>query len=228
MSHDSALIVFAKHPVPGRVKTRLNPPLTPEEAAELYRCMLLDTLTKVRSLPDVSGYLFYQDEKAALPYFQGIAPEFVLLPQQGCDLGARMAGAFREVLSRGHRRVVIVGTDAPDLPVDYLHQAFRALAEESVDVVFGPSSDGGYYLLALKTLPDCLFEGIAWSTGTVLVESLARAVEADLRVRLLPEWHDVDTPTDLWREGLVSPGNGAPLTRGFVQRFRLNNPGFGR
>lgn len=218
MSHDSALIVFAKHPVPGRVKTRLTPPLTPEEAAELYRCMLLDTLAKVRALPHVRGYLFYQEEPAALPYFQGIAADFVLLPQQGYDLGARMAGAFREVLSRGHQRVVIVGTDAPDLPAAYLHQAFRAVAEESVDVVFGPSSDGGYYLLALKTLPDCLFEGIAWSTGTVLAESLARAEEAGLRGYLLPEWHDVDTAEDLQRCGLVQAENGAPLTREYIQR----------
>lgn len=228
MSHDSSLIVFAKLPVPGRVKTRLTPPLTPEEAAELYRCMLLDTLAKVRSLPQVQRFLFFQDEPAAFPYFQGIAPDFVLLPQQGCDLGARMAGAFREILSRGHQRVVIVGTDAPDLPVDYLHQAFRALAEESVDVVFGPSADGGYYLLALKAVPDCLFAGIAWSTGTVLAESLTRAEEAGLRVRLLPEWHDVDTPTDLLRKGLVQAGNGAPLTREFVQRLRLNSPGLDR
>ena len=225
MSHDSALIVFAKHPAPGRVKTRLTPPLTPEEAAELYRCMLLDTLAKVRSFPDVRGYLFYQDEPAALPYFQGIAPDFVLMPQEGCDLGGRMAGAFREVLSRGFRRVVIVGTDAPDLPVDYLHQAFRALVDDSVDVVFGPSADGGYYLLALKAVPDCLFEGIAWSTGTVLAESLARAEEAGVRVHLLPGWHDVDTCEDLQRCGLVHAGNGAPLTRDFVVRHLANNYG---
>ncbi len=219
MSHDSALIVFAKHPAPGRVKTRLTPPLTPDEAAELYRCMLLDTLAKVRSLPDVNGYLFYQDEPAALPYFQGIVPDFVLLPQEGCDLGARMAGAFREVLSGGFQRVVIIGTDAPDLPVDYLHQAFRTLADDAVDVVFGPSADGGYYLLGLKALPDCLFEGIAWSTGTVLAESLARAEEAGLRVHLLPEWHDVDTAEDLQRYGLVQAESGAPLTRAYIQRL---------
>ncbi len=228
MLHDSALIVFAKLPAPGRVKTRLTPPLTPEEAAELYRCMLLDTLAKVRSLLQVQRFLFYQDDPAALQYFQGIAPDFVSLPQQGGDLGARMAGAFREVLSRGHRRMVIVGTDAPDLPVDYLHQAFRALADDAVDVVFGPSTDGGYYLLALKAVPDCLFTGIAWSTGTVLAESLARAEEAGLRVRLLPEWHDVDTPADLQREGLVRAGNGAPLTREFVQLLGSNNPGLDR
>ena len=223
MSHDSALIVFAKHPAPGRVKTRLTPPLTPEEAAELYRRMLLDTLAKVRSFPNVRGYLFYQDEPAALTYFQGIAPDFVLLPQEGYDLGARMAGAFREVLSRGCRRVVIVGTDAPDLPVDYLHQAFRTLADDAADAVFGPSADGGYYLLALKAVPDCLFEGIAWSTGTVLAESLARAEEAGLRVHLLPGWHDVDTCEDLQRCGLVDAGNGALLTRDFVVRHLADN-----
>lgn len=221
MSHDSALIVFAKHPVPGRVKTRLTPPLTPEEAAELYRCMLLDTLAKVRSLPNLNGYLFYQDEPAALPYFQGIAPDFVLQPQEGCDLGARMAGAFRAVLFRRHRRVVIVGTDAPDVPLDYLHHAFRALAEDAIDVVFGPSTDGGYYLLGLKALTDCLFEGIAWSTCTVLAESLARAEAAGLGVYLLPEWHDVDTAEDLQRCGLVQAESGAPLTREYIQQRRI-------
>ena len=129
-----------------------------------------------------------------------------------------MAGAFREVLASGCTRVVIIGTDAPDLPADYLRRAFRALAEEGVDVVFGPSADGGYYLLGLKSVPECLFEGIAWSTGTVLPESLAKAEAEGLLVHLLPEWHDVDTAEDLQRCELVRAGNGAPLTREFVLR----------
>lgn len=219
MLHDNALIVFAKHPAPGRVKTRLTPPLTPAEAAELYRCMLLDTLNKVRSLPHVRKYLFYQDEPAALPYFRELVPDFVIMPQEGGDLGARMAGAFRGVLSCGHRRVVIVGTDAPDLPVDYLHRAFRLLAEDAVDAVFGPSADGGYYLLGLKSVPACLFEGIAWSTGSVLTESLVRAGGAGLRAHMLAEWHDVDTAEELQRRELVQADNGAPLTREFVLQY---------
>ncbi len=220
MLHANALLVFAKHPTPGRVKTRLTPPFTPQEAAELYRCMLLDTLAKVRSISDVQGLLFYQNEPAALPYFQSLVPDFVVAPQQGCDLGARMAGAFRQTFSRGHRLAVIIGTDSPDLPVEYLHQAFRELADDSVDAVFGPSADGGYYLLALKRVHDCLFAGIAWSTGTVIEVSLARAREAGLRVRLLPVWHDVDTVADLERRELLHAANGAALTREFMSKYR--------
>lgn len=220
MVHANALLVFAKHPAPGRVKTRLTPPLSPGEAAELYRCMLLDTLAKVRTLPDVQGLLFYQNEPAALPYFRSIAPDFVVEPQKGYDLGARMAGAFRRVFSRGHRLAVIIGTDSPDLPVEYLHQAFRELADDSVDAVFGPSADGGYYLLALKRVHDSLFTGIAWSTGTVIEVSLARAREAGLRVKLLPVWHDVDTVADLERSELLHAANGASMTREFVTKYR--------
>ena len=216
---DNALIVFAKHPVPGQVKTRLTPHLTPEEAAALYRCMLLDTLEKVRLVPALHRHLFYQGDPSALQYFQQIAPDFALSCQSGCDLGQRMAAAFRNVISLGCQRVIIVGTDTPDLPVDYLHRAFDALTEGSVDVVFGPSVDGGYYLLGLKSVPMVLFEGIPWSTGAVLTESMARADMAGIRTHLLPEWYDVDTAADLRRKGLLQEDNGAPQTRQFVERL---------
>lgn len=220
MLHTNALIVFAKHPTPGRVKTRLTPSLTPNEAAELYRCMLLDTLAKARSISDTQGVLCYQSEPAALPFFRSIAPDFVVEPQNGCDLGARMATAFSRVFSRGHRHAVIIGTDSPDLPAEYVHQAFRELADDAVDAVLGPSEDGGYYLLALKQVYECLFAGIAWSTGTVTRVSLARAEEAGLRVKLLPVWHDVDTDADLERCELLHAANGAPMTREFLLKYR--------
>jgi rSAM/selenodomain-associated transferase 1 len=164
--------------------------------------------------------LFYQNEPEALPLFRSIAPDFVVEPQKGCDLGARMAAAFRQVFSLGHRHAVIIGTDSPDLPVGYLHQAFRELADGAVDVVLGPSADGGYYLLALKRVYECLFAGIAWSTGTVTKVSLARAEEAGLRVKLLPLWHDVDTADDLERSELLHAANGASMTREFLLKYR--------
>jgi rSAM/selenodomain-associated transferase 1 len=213
-----ALIIFAKKPVPGTVKTRLVPPLTPENAAGLYACMLQDTLAMVATLSGVTPFLFFQDDPGAAGYFAAVSPDIVALPQQGDCLGERMRLAFREIFQRGFHEVVIIGSDSPDLPADYVRDAFALLGREPVDLVFGPSTDGGYYLLATRRVQDELFRDIPWSTGAVLETSIARARSAGLEVVMLPVWYDLDTPADLDRPGLRAADCPAARTAGFLRQ----------
>ena len=216
---ENALIIFARQPVPGQVKTRLSPPLSTEEAAELYRCMLEDILARTESLAGLERYLFFEggDDEAA--YFARTSPGMARFPQEGDDLGARMAAAFHRVFADGHGIAVIIGTDSPDLPVTYIQDACELLQQGNIDVVFGPCDDGGYYLLGMGRLYGGLFRDITWSSGRVLRESLHRAADEKLRAALLPGWHDVDRPEDLLRPELLDMNNGAPRTREFICRW---------
>jgi uncharacterized protein len=207
-----ALAVFAKAPLPGRVKTRLAPALTPEQGADLYRCMLLDTLARVRTLA-ADIVIFYDGEKR---FFSDLAPGALLFPQEKGDLGLRLQGAFEVLSSLGYQTRVVIGTDAPDLPLHFIEDAFR-LIESGSDVVFGPAEDGGYYLVALGGASGGPFRDIPWSGPRVLAVSRERADELGLETSLLPTWYDVDTYQDLLRPGLSDPENGAPLTRGFLR-----------
>jgi uncharacterized protein len=209
------LIIFAREPEPGQVKTRLAPFMGETAAAELYSCMLIDTVAKATALPGVVPLIFAAGEMA---WFRRRFPEVRLSPQQGGDLGERMEKAFADVFAGGAGPVCIVGSDSPDLPPEYVMRAFAEL--ESADIVFGPSEDGGYYLLGMRRLHRELFRGIAWSTGDVLERSLRIAEEAGLKRALLPEWYDVDVPEDLVRPSLAAGENGAVRTGEFLQRMR--------
>jgi uncharacterized protein len=211
-----ALLIFAKQPVPGKVKTRLSPPLPPEEAAELYSCMLGDVLATAASLPHVKKYLFYDGGEEALEYFRGRAPSISCVPQRGKDLGERMAEALLDVFSLGNRAAVIIGSDSPDLPRALIKDAFDYLEQDDNGVVVGPSEDGGYYLVGMTRLHRQLFRGISWSSDRVLGETLKMAGGAGITVSLLPIWRDVDTAADLERPELRDERNGAPLTREFL------------
>ncbi len=214
-----ALLIFAKRPLPGKVKTRLVPPLSPEQAADLYSCMLGDVLAMVAGLPDLFLYLFYEDIEGAREYFAENVPGIISLPQEGKDLGERMATAFRIVFAMGHGAAVIIGTDAPDLPSAYIKKAFSRLESGKSRAVFGPCEDGGYYLLGMTRLYRALFRDLPWSSSTVLQESLKRAEEAGIEVSLLPMWHDVDTAADLERPELLAEENGALWTREFIANW---------
>lgn len=211
-----ALLIFAKQPIPGEVKTRLVPPLSPEQAAELYGCMLEDILAKTAHFIDVERYLYYDGGEGAAGYFSAKAAGITCIPQRGKDLGERMAEAFREAFAMGHGPALIIGTDSPDLPPSYIEEAFCRLESGDSDAVFGPTKDGGYYLVGMASLHRQLFRDIPWSSDMVLRDTLERAGHAGIRVSLLPPWHDVDTAADLRRPELLDEFNGAPLTRKFL------------
>jgi rSAM/selenodomain-associated transferase 1 len=191
-------VVFAKAPRAGAVKTRLCPPLSPAAAARLYRCFLLDVLDGVRALGGITPVIAYAPRRAR-GLFAAMQPGTVLVEQAGPDLGARMAGVFARLFARGFPTVVVLGADSPTLPPRYLRAAVRALQSAAVDGVIGPSDDGGYYLIGLRVSCRALFTGIAWSTETVLAQTLQRARRAGRRLRVLPAWYDVDTIEDLRR-----------------------------
>ena len=198
---DAALVVFAKAPIPGQVKTRLCPPLTPDEAATIHGSFVLDALERTRTA--VSTFKLPVDRYLAcapsstLAFFKIMEERQAvrLLDQQGDDLGARMSGACDTLFARGYRRVVIVGTDVPSLPIVRYRQAFELLAQH--DLVLGPALDGGYYLIGLKTPVPDLFHHIPWSTDRVLQLTKEKAATLGLKIGCLSDWRDVDTIDDL-------------------------------
>jgi rSAM/selenodomain-associated transferase 1 len=216
---------MAKEPVVGRTKTRLSPPLSGQQATDLYRCLLLDTLELMKQVEGVQPIIAYLPSDAE-PFFRRLVseaafapPGFDFVPQVGDDLGERLDNVLTHCLQMGYHQAVVMDSDSPTLPVAYLKQAFRELDDPAVDVVVGPSNDGGYYLIGLKSPCSALFRGIVMSTSTVRAETLERAQEQGLRVACLPRWYDVDTSEELDRliEELRShPGHLAPHTRAFL------------
>lgn len=190
---------MAKEPLPGQVKTRLCSSCTLEEAAELYRCFLLDTFDLVASLQGIMVTVAYFPSEAEAAFKAMAPPAFELMPQRGADLGERLSSAFEQLFSLGYERVVAIGADSPTLPSEYIERALESLARAENDVVLGPSADGGYYLIGMKAFHPELFQGVAMGTERVLSQTLQRAHRANLGVSLLPPWYDVDTQDDLER-----------------------------
>lgn len=213
------LIIFAREPLPGQVKTRLAADIGDEAAAELYEAMLLDVLEISHGLTGIESVVFWDCQEESLPQ---LADRFGCrsLKQADGDLGQRMQAAFAEMFSAGFESCCIIGSDAPDLPPSCIVRAFEILESGQSDVVFGPSSDGGYYLLGLKQILPRLFRDIAWSTPAVLQQSLAAAQSAETSTALLPVWHDIDTRQDL-DSFLMRSGPLCAATRTFTRARAL-------
>src|SRR5216683_1173893 len=194
ISQRCALALMAKVPFAGAVKTRLTPPLTPEEAARLSICFLRDMTTNVAGLNGygTEGVVLYTPASAEKLLQDLLDQSFSLFAQRGEMLGERLINAAAELLSNGFESVCLINSDSPTLPGEILTTAASLLAQEGDRVVLGPSQDGGYYLIGLKRPHGYLFERIAWSTADVLAHTIERAAEIGLPVELLPTWYDVD------------------------------------
>lgn len=210
------LLIFAREPVLGRVKTRLAAGIGAEAALAAYRELLALTAAAVAGARvPATVWLAEAPAPPAAPTLP--RPEWPGLPWRvqpaTSSLGKRMAHAFSEAFGAGAGRVVIIGTDCPGLSDALLRQAFELLA--SHDLVVGPATDGGYYLLGLNKLIPTLFENKSWSTATVLPDTLADAAHLGLRVAQLPPLTDVDSAADLasWR-GLATTEPNEPSTAG--------------
>ncbi len=204
------LLIMAKAPRPGAVKTRLCPPLTPGLAADLYRAFLRDTLALARALPDTAVGVVHPPSTDDWPLRALLPPGVLLWPQEAGGLGSGLDGAFAGAFARGYRRVVVMSSDSPTLPVAALEEAFAAL--DAHDVVLGPTDDGGYYLIGLDRPRPRLFEAITWSTAAVYAQTLERAAESGLRVHATTPWHDVDTVADLAALAAHCAAGAAPHT----------------
>ena len=190
---------MAKVPIAGEVKTRLSPPLTPEQAAELARCFLEDRVEQLRGLPASDRLVAFTPPEREAELRALLPGDVRLLPQRGADLGARMSRLLSDLLAEGYAGAIALGTDTPTLPTAYLVEACEALRSGAADVVLGPSEDGGYYLIGLTAPAPDLFIDMAWSTATVCDETLRRARAAGRRISVLPTWFDIDRIADLAR-----------------------------
>jgi len=192
----TVLVIFAKAPIPGEVKTRLCPPLTPDEAASLHGTLVLDAVERAKGLPGASLYVAGAPDLAH-PFFKVMEGRYgaKLLAQRGPDLGSRMRWAMQDAFEQGAQEVLLTGTDLPTLPRALLVEALKLV--KTHDVVLGPTTDGGYYLIGLRKMVSALFEGIAWSTASVLAETKKKIEQAGLSLGLLPECRDLDTVEDL-------------------------------
>lgn len=194
---DSLIVVVAKAPQVGKVKTRLCPPLNLFQAAALYTGFLLDTVELALKVPGVKVKAVCPTTQAA-QQLRNILPEAVgYFVQDNPGLTAALTEGFEKGLAAGYTKVLCISSDNPTLPGQYLEEALRAL--ETNELVLGPTEDGGYYLIGAKKVYPFLLNDMTWSTATVLSETLARAAQASLQVQVLPGWYDLDTIVELER-----------------------------
>lgn len=192
MKKQKVLGLFAKWPAPGTVKTRL----APSDAAwgeRVARAFLLDALQRFATV-DAQRVLAFTPTERETDFATLTVNRFALTPQAGGDLGQRLAAFFAGQFNVGASAVVAIGTDSPTLPIEYVERAFAEL--ENADVVLGPATDGGYYLVGCGRSCPPLFNNIAWSSRRVLADTIAALAEPRWRLALLPPWYDVDTPED--------------------------------
>jgi hypothetical protein len=216
---------MTKAPRAGLVKTRLTPPLSADEASSLNVCFLRDisrTITKVGG--NAMGVGCFTPSGAESAYRDILPVEFQLLAQRDGDLSQRLGGAIEDLIALGFASVCLINSDSPTAPASVFAEAARALSSLDADVVIGPSDDGGYYLIGITKLHPGLFEAIDWSTDRVRAQTLERAAQIGLGVRLLPGCYDVDDRWTLHRlcNELLGPNEVqdpeiAPATRKFLR-----------
>jgi uncharacterized protein len=218
-----ALAVMTKAPRAGHVKTRLVPPLTPNEAARLNTSFLRDTADAIQQACESSaiGIGVYTPIGSEAAYIDILPQHFQLLPQRGDGFGERLAFAVEDLFRCGLGSVCLIDSDSPTVPADVYRQAVASLSQPGDRVVLGPADDGGYYLIGLKENHRELFEGIDWSTERVFEQTRRRAQELNLQVALLPNGYDVDDRVSLNRLcaellGDRAPADLAPHTRQFL------------
>lgn len=190
-----AIAVMAKASIPGRTKTRLVPPLTLEQAADLNTAFLADicdNLALAARRAKIAAYMAFGPPGSA-PFFQSRLPKEVgLLESWFPNFGDCLFFAARALLDMGYGAACVLNSDSPTLPTAWLVETARALARPGDRIVLGPSTDGGYYLLGLKQPHRRVFDDIAWSTDTVAAQTLERAAELGLETVMLDPWYDVD------------------------------------
>lgn len=189
------LIIFVKAPRPGEVKTRIAESIGAQAACDAYLALVEVLIGNLRTLSNVQ--VRYTPDDALLEIPQWIQPTWTTAPQGQGGLGERLSKSFDDAFSSGADRVVIIGSDCPDITQMDIESAWAAL--ENHDVVLGPAEDGGYWLIGLRAPQPVLFKKIAWSSDTVFEETLSRAVANDLAVHVLRKLSDIDTIENLRR-----------------------------
>jgi len=202
-----AIVVMAKQPEPGKVKTRLCPPLSPGQAADLYEAFFLDTVSLVSGIEHTDLFVAYDPDTARDFFSRRVSDTVKYIPQGRGDLGDRLVRISHRMFVLGYRKLIILASDTPLLPRDVIRSAIARLDE--IDVVLGPCDDGGYYLIGLRFPASRMFAGIPWSTSQVLDRTIRRAQEAGMTWELLPPGYDIDTWEDAERLSKDLKGNAA-------------------
>ena len=220
-----ALVLLARAPVEGSVKTRLVGSLTPAEVLELYLNFLRDTFRMMEEVQaerdDLAIVLCFTPEGAEEAFEEVEREGCLMMAQRGTDLGERIINCLDDLFRDGYERIVVIGADSPALPVEYVLDAFDELTEPET-VVIGPTLDGGYYLVGLgRPVPE-LFCDIPWSSEGVLTATRERIEQTSMRLVELPEFIDIDTPADLelLEEVFAADPGLAPRTRRHLKKLR--------
>jgi rSAM/selenodomain-associated transferase 1 len=222
---------MTKAPQAGQVKTRLVPPLKPDEAADLNKCFLRDIAAAISNAAtgkDAYGIAVYTPIGAELIYTDILPANFSLLPQRGDQFGERLYFAALDLFKCGFKSVCLIDSDSPTVPSKNFVQAVKHLQRRGDCIVLGPCDDGGYYLIGLKKSHAELFERVDWSTERVLAQTMRNAAKIGLDVKLLPIEYDIDDGTALRRLSKELLGQNArdsvaPNTRKFLARITARN-----
>lgn len=193
--YENAIIVFARYPTEGKVKTRLASTIGDSFAKVFYRKIAENLFHHVRNVSKTNKYLFYSELNEKDKIIKWVGRKFLFAHQDGESLGERMTNAFKKVFSHGNKRVVIVGSDIPDLSKEILQDAFNQL--DNYDIVIGPSVDGGYYLLGMKNFQPEIFKNIEYSKSDVLKKTIEKITSLGLTYSTLISLQDIDTESDL-------------------------------
>jgi uncharacterized protein len=235
-----ALAVMAKAPRPGKVKTRLAPPLTLDQSAAINICFLRDTTENIAAVAasgNATGIISYTPVGDEFLFDNLLPANFALIPQRGDGFGERLLATAEDLFACGYCSVCLIDSDSPTVPAAAFEQAVAELARPGDRIVLGPSHDGGYYLIGLKRAHPEPFANITWSTATVFAETIAAAKAASIETIVLPLWYDVDDAAtlDILTAELLHhtpppfttiPGYPAQHTRNFLGK--LNQQGSAR
>jgi rSAM/selenodomain-associated transferase 1 len=199
---DRCLLFFVKNPERGKVKSRLATAIGEDLAVRLYKNLVAQMLSTLKA-GTFPLYVCFFPKNAQKPIKNWLGREYRYIPQNGKDLGERMKNGFIEAFEMGFKRVVLIGSDIPDLPSEFIEKAFITLNKS--DVVIGPAFDGGYYLIGFKDKPffPQLFEGIAWGTKNVFNETMKKLKRSRREFQTLPYQRDIDTAEDLKRLKMI-------------------------
>ncbi len=192
------MIIIAKYPETGFVKTRLNGFMQDEKVLELYKYLLEQTIHRLRAITGVDTYIAYTPDRTE-EYFSQFGTGLVRLSE--CDLGLNMSHSFDVIFRKEYQKAALVGADIPDLSESIVHHAFDLLSDN--DLVYGPAEDGGYYLVGMRKLIKEVFENVPWSSDMTLSKSLAQAGKSGYTVGFTKTLRDIDTIEDVKKAGFA-------------------------
>jgi len=223
MNKDRCLIMFAKYPEKGKVKSRLCRQWDEDIVVRLYRSFIDDLLDRL-SVGDYAFRIAFHPVEKRTDFIEQFGDAFSYMPQTGDDLGERMCGAFVRSFAEGHRTVVIIGSDSPDLPPRIIEEAFQSLDKSGA--VIGPALDGGYYLIGFSRTSffSGAFDDVAWGTDLVFKKTLRHLQERGIPVHVLPPWRDIDRPEDI--ADLIKRNEDSDFTASKTMSLLLMRPRF--